>query len=254
MHQYLLRLIDQGPILQPHFIILGLSYATDLYDLLPPERGGWIYGDNEKPRDYFDLDASGRLVERRWNGTETVQSAGKMETNSAVRVRQVLDNLAIFRYLRRSNLSFFIGSHFRINGQSLWPNMEVIVEKEPSAQHQYQWRLFEALLLRVNEESARQSARLVVVGIPYVPQVYDDVWNMSFGNNPKYSRNAGSDRVSSFCKSQGIIYVETLDDFRAKSKASRRWLHYRKDAHPTPEGHELIADTILKADVIIPMK
>jgi hypothetical protein len=31
------------------------------------------------------------------------------------------------------------------------------------------------------------------------------------------------------------------------------WLHYRHDAHPTVEGHEVIAETILKSDVLQPV-
>jgi hypothetical protein len=65
LHQYLLRLIDQGPLLEPHYVVVGLSYATDFYDLLPPDRGGWVYG-GDRSRDYFDFDERGELVRRHW--------------------------------------------------------------------------------------------------------------------------------------------------------------------------------------------
>jgi hypothetical protein len=165
-----------------------------------------------------------------------------------------LDSFATFRYLRRSNLALFIGSHVKINGQTLWPNMEVVVEKEPSQVHQYQWHLFEALLLRLKEESERQNAKLVVVGIPYIAQVYDEIWEISFGKDPRFSRTAAIDRVRSYCQSHGIIYIDMLDAFRAKAKELGHWLHYRRDAHPTAEGQELIAETVLKAAAIQPAK
>src|SRR5947208_5070263 len=209
MHQYLLRLIDQGPLLRPDFVVLGLSYATDLYDLLPPERGGWIYGDNKWPRDYFDFDQFGGLAQRRWEGQEATAGKHEVRTSPATFVRELLDNTAIFRYLRRSNLALTIGSRVRIGGQSLWPNMEVVLEKDTNEQHKYQWRLFEALLLRINEETIKQRATLIVVGIPYLPQVYDDLWERTFGTNPKYSRTVATERVALFCKANGILYVET---------------------------------------------
>src|SRR5206468_10502525 len=101
-----------------------------------------------------------------------------------------LEHFATFRSLRRSKLALFIGSHVKVNGQTLWPNMEVIVEKDVSSQHEYQWRLFEALLSRINQETERQHAKLIVVGIPYIAQVYDEVWQWSFGRDPKFSRTA----------------------------------------------------------------
>lgn len=236
LHQYLLRLIDQGPALRPHYVVVGLSYATDLYDLLPPDRGGWIYG-NELERDYFDFDHNGRLTLRHW--TPGQNDGAKVDS-----LRQVLGNSATFRVLRRSPLALYIGGRVRIGGKSLWPNMEVIVEREVSAAHEYQWRLAEALIEQMSAESRRLGAELIVVGVPYLPQIYDEVWNITFGGNERFNRAAAGERVAKFCAKRGIVYVETLDEFRRRATASGRWLHYRKDGHPTPEGHELIADVV----------
>ena len=129
-----------------------------------------------------------------------------------------------------------------------------MLEKDTNEQHKYQWRLFEALLLRINEETIKQRATLIVVGIPYLPQVYDDLWERTFGTNPKYSRTVATERVALFCKANGILYVETLGDFQNKYKTTGTWLHYRKDAHPTPQGQELIADAVLKTVTLTPVK
>lgn len=245
MHQYLFRLTDQGPILRPKYVVLGVSYATDLYDLLPPDRGGWVYG-GDSARDFFDFDGAGNLTQRHWEPKATAIRTKR----TAQTVREILEYSAGFRYLRRSTLSLFIGSHIKVNGQSLWPNMDVILEKNVPPEHQYQWRLFEALLQRMKDECDRQGARLIVVGIPYLPQVYDDVWNSTFGGNDAYSRTAAIERVQADCQRLGIVYVDTLGPLQLKSKELGRWLHYRKDAHPTVEGHEVIADTIIKAGMI----
>jgi lysophospholipase L1-like esterase len=248
VHQYLLRLIDQGPIIRPHYVIVGLSYATDLYDLLPPNHGGWIYG-GDRARDYFDFDDSGSLIERHWAPPPTGTTAPDTST-SVTRIRNTLDHLATFRQLRRSKLALFIGSHVRVHGQSLWPNMDVVLEATVSAQHQYQWRVLEALLDRLKLESDHQRATLIIVGIPYLPQVYDDIWQDTFASEPRYSRTAANERVAAFCKRRGIVYVDTTEALRRRSAALGRWVHYRRDGHPTAEGHQAIAAAIVDAHVI----
>jgi lysophospholipase L1-like esterase len=244
MHQYVLRLMDQGPALHPQYVVLGLSFATDLYDLLPPDRGGWVYGNNVA-RDYFDLEHD-VLVPRHWQPN----GSAPQTTRTAQVVRDVLENFATFRYLRRSSLALFIGSHAKVGGESLWPNMDVVLEKNVLPEHEYQWRLFAALLELAKHECDQQHAQLIVVGIPYLPQVYDEIWDSTFGGNQAYSRTAAAERVRSVCQKLGITYVDTAEPLRSKSKQLGRWLHYRKDAHPTAEGHEVIADTIYRAGVI----
>lgn len=246
VHQYLLRLLDQGPVIKPHYVVVGLSYATDLYDLLPPDKGGSL---GLAELDYFDLDAAGSLVERHWRGGPA--AAGAIP-NYADQVRALLGHSATFRFLRRSPLALWVGSHVRVGGQSLWPNMDVVLEKQVSPEHAYQWRLLESLLLRMQAECRRQQATLIVVGIPYLAQVYDEIWRVTFGNNPKYDRTAAITRLAAWCRSHGIPYVDTCEPMQTRVKQLGRWLHYRHDAHPTPEGHEVIAETVFNAGLIGP--
>lgn len=253
MHQYLVRLIDQGPLLEPHYVVVGLSYATDLYDLLPPDHGGWMSGPGlQMARDYFDLDDNGTLVERRWDPDDVAPEQQAGRRNVARAVRSVLSNLATFRYLRRSSLALFVGSKVKLGGQSLWPNMEVVVEREIAPGHEYGWRLFCALLERIQQESRALGAELIVVGIPYLPQVYDEIWQQTFGGDSRFSPTAANERVRAFCEEQGIVYIETLDALRDAHEQTGRWMHHRRDAHPTPEGHEVIARTVLEAEVFVP--
>jgi lysophospholipase L1-like esterase len=244
LHQYLLRLVDQGDTVRPDYVIVGISYASDLYDLLPPSRGGWVYGVGAA-RAYFDFDADGTLVERNW--VPDLGSVGQdgLATTPAARVRRVLWYSATFRYLRRSKLALWVGSRVRIGGKSLWPNMEIVVERQPGAEHEYQWKLFEALVEKLNSESQRRGAKLVVVGIPYIAQVYDDLWNTTYGKEPRFSRTAAIERVRSFCVAHGIDYVDTLEPMRRYSAKTGRQVHYRVDGHPTSEGHRVIAEAVL---------
>ena len=140
--------------------------------------------------------------------------------NSAARsLRAFLGNFATFRYLRRSQLALAIGAHLRIGGQSLWPNMDVVLEKQISDKHKYQWDLNNAILERINEETEKLGGKLVIVGIPYLPQVYDEIWDGTFGGDQTYSRTAATERLAAWCEDHDITYVETLDALREQVKS-----------------------------------
>lgn len=251
MHQYLSRLHVEGPRLKPRIVVVGVSFATDFYDLLPPGRGGWIYG-GDRQRDYYDFDDSGRLTRRHWAPAPSVASvkdATPPSMDMGQSLRGMLDNLATFRYLRRSRLFLIIGSKVRIGGQSLWPNMEVAMEKEVSPAHEYQHRLFQALLGAMKSKADSLQARLVVVGIPYLPQVYEDLQRQTF-SDAKYDAMALNRRVSAYCQALGVGYVDTQAPLRAKYREVGHWLHFPKDAHPTAEGHAVIADAIVRSGLM----
>jgi hypothetical protein len=168
----------------------------------------------------------------------------------ALSLRSFLEHFATFRYLRRSPLALTIGARVRPGGQSLWPNMEVIIEREPSPELRYQWELALALLRKLDEEATRLGAKLIVVGIPYLPQVYDDIWDATFGGDARFSPTAASERVSRFLAAEGIAYVETRDAMREYVREHGRWVHHRRDGHPTAEGQAVIAEAVLAAHLV----
>ncbi len=249
LHQYLSRLRDDGPRLKPHYVVVGLSYATDFYDLLPPGRGGWIYG-GDRERDYFDFDEQGKLVPKHWIPAR--QEAAKEYGHNltfAMSVRRLCDQSATFRQLRRSKFMLMIGARVRVGGQSLWPNMEIVMEKEISPAHEYQHRLFKALLQGLKTEADRQGAKLIVTGIPYLPQVYDDLRKATFPSE-RYDPEATTRRVSRYCQDLGIGFVDAQTPMRELHQKTGRWLHFLKDAHPTAEGHQVIAEAVLRSKLL----
>lgn len=253
LHQYLLRLLDHGPTLRPDYVVVGFSYATDLFDLLPPEHGGWTYGAPTQPRDYFDFDASGALEERHWVPPSAGATDQGKNVSGAMSIRNFVTGFATVRYLRRSKLALFVGSHVTVGGQSLWPNMDVVVENDVAPGREYTWRLVKALLLKMNAESDKLGARLIIVGIPYLPQVYDDIWSSTFGNNEKYSKTAAIERIRAFCEASGIRYVDTLDALHDRAQKVGHWLHHRSDAHPNREGQEVIGGVIAESGALPPI-
>ena len=91
---------------------------------------------------------------------------------------------------------------------------------------------------------------MFIVGIPYLPQVYDEIWDATFKGSDWAVRDAAPQRIQKWCAERNISYVKTLDSFRTAVKKQGRWLHHSDDAHPTAEGHTVIAEAVKNANVI----
>lgn len=246
--QYLVRFRGLQPKLHANLILVGFSMATDLYDLIPPERGGFVYGGNAE-RVYFDLGANGELIERNFrrqptNGV-TPAAAPVQSWDMSLSIRKYLKNLALYRWLKRSKLAMWIAVHYRPGGRSLWPGLDTALKKNLSEDDRYRWTLAERLLEKLVKEAEATGAKTVVVNIPYLAQVYDEVWAWSFGSKPdEYDRWIAGKRLAELCRRIGADYIDTTEAFVAAARARQHWLHWPQDAHPTPEGHDLIAETV----------
>jgi lysophospholipase L1-like esterase len=245
MHQYVTRLEDQGPALAPHVVIVAVSFATDFFDLLPPDRGGWIYG-GDRERDYFDISPDGELESRHWRYAE--DRAPRTETHEFRPWRERLMPLRIYQLIRRSPLAMLVASRVGVEGSRLWPNMDVVMERAISPKHEYQHRLFKLLLRRLADRSHEMGARLLVVGIPYLPQIYPEVAWLFSGD--RYDTRAMSRRMSAYCAEAGADYIDTLEPLIAAATRRGSWLHHRYDGHPTVDGHRVIAESILQSGYV----
>src|SRR5262245_14523296 len=63
--QYLERFRGLKEKFRPSLVLVGFSMATDLYDLMPPDHGQFVYGGNAG-RVYFDLEPNGELIEKKY--------------------------------------------------------------------------------------------------------------------------------------------------------------------------------------------
>ena len=109
----------------------------------------------------------------------------------------------------------------------------------------WRWLIIEKLIVELNKEVKSNGADLYLVFIPYVPQLYDEVWNFSFGiDKSNFSRYIGQKRLKDICQKNRINCVDTTSNMKKRSDQLGEWLHYPYDAHPTPEGHRVIANTI----------
>jgi hypothetical protein len=239
--QSLLRMRRVLGVLKPQLVLLGVSMATDLYDLIPPSRGGFVFL-SDRGRAYFDLDASGALVELRELVGRMGLTTDAGAAASSLRLRSWLERFALYRRLKGSTVALRVSGFWQPGGASLWPGPDTALRRRLDGEEAYRWALAGALLREASAEAQAAGARLIVVNIPYLPQVYDEVWQASFGRRPKdYDRWIAGERLGTLCRDAGIVYADTTHRFVEEARRTGRWLHYRQDKHPTPEGHRLIA-------------
>jgi len=241
--QYLERFRGLKDRLRPTLVLVGFSMATDLYDLIPPERGGFVYG-GDASRIYFDLGPNGELIEKTYSANSTGASHALPKRDISLRIREFLGRFSLYRRFRRSNLAMWIAVH-RPGGISLWPGLDTGLKKELTEDDKYRWLLAERILAKLVSEAQEMGTKVVIVNIPYLAQVYDATWAASFGTRPDvYDRWIAGRRLAELCQRIGAIYIDTTDAFVSAARERHKWLHWPQDAHPTPEGQDLIAEVV----------
>jgi hypothetical protein len=234
---------DLAPTLSPQIVLVGFSMATDLQDLIPPRLGGFVYG-HPWGRVYFDLDEAGNLLELRDLVGKDVPPRTEGTTWGRF-VRALNSHLALSRRFKRSKLAMSLVTRLSGRGLSLWQGTETAVDKVLDEQSGYRWRLAEALIEQIGREAHAAGRSVVLVNIPYLAQAYDEVWEASFGTRPeRYDRFVGVRRLEEICRKADIGFVDTTMAFVDEVRRTGTWLHFRDDAHPTPEGQRLIAGVV----------
>lgn len=237
--QYLERYRALRQVIKPTTVVVGFSTATDLYDLIPPERGGFVYGEDAE-RVFFDIGKDGRLWERKH-----VPAAGAPKAVSANPRTLLQKHSALYRRLKRSRLAMTAATYIRPGGKSLWPGSDTALKIDLDAEDAYRWRLAELIIARLAEEAKADGAQVALVQIPYIAQLYDEVWSASFGMRPTvYDRDIASRRLAELCARRGVVFIDTTPAFTQAARRRGHWLHWPIDAHPTPEGQQLIGEVV----------
>jgi SGNH hydrolase-like domain, acetyltransferase AlgX len=190
------------------------------------------------PRLYFDLDASGRLVQLPF-AFEPSPIAGWLDRWSRFYVWQK----AAFRQLRGS-------VHAATRG--LEPVDLVFAEPEPEPVA-HAWAITAALLRAFREETAARGTALLLVAAPSATQVYDDLWSELEGRagreDTRVSREHPEVRLAGIAGREGIAFLALLPAFRgaAPGRDSTRpgeQLYYEGRFHWNDAGNALAARTV----------
>lgn len=271
LSQYLLKYRELAPKIKAQWVVVGFSQATDLYDLIPPSRGGFIYG-STFGRIYHDLDENGNLIEiddlkgkysqdgnfalqantsaaltqEDGNGTTGPEVQEDAPVNRIAALQRFKDQLhyrsALYRMLKRSKLAMWVATRFRPGGQSLWPGLDTSLKIALNEDDQYRLDLAKAILAQLKKETEANGSQLLLVHIPYLATVYDEVWEASFGSQPEvYDRFLGGQRMETMAHELGIAYLDITPAFLKAMESREEWLHLPKDGHPNAAGHEVIA-------------
>lgn len=246
LDQYLVRFRRLAPILRPRVVLIGFSMATDFYDLGRNEDGSFVYGD-EASRVYFSVDATGTLMEHRELLDRSVAAPSNVDPSLWQTVRYWLDGLAIYRLAKRSSLAFWITAKLGAAGVSLWPGLDTGLKINPSPDDIRRLILASALIGEIARESRTIGALPVLVHIPYLAQVYDSVWEQSFGTVDGYDRRLGGERLAAIAHKHGLVFVDALPAMIAHVRQTGGWVHHRIDSHPTATGQKLIAFAVFES-------
>jgi len=241
--QYLQRFRMLQPAIRPQLVLVGVSTATDLFDLLPPRLGGFVYG-GDAARVYFDLDANGQLVERTFV-PQAAPAVGSPKRATGLRLRESLRHLALYRRFQTSLLAMRLATAIRLPGSDpIWAGPDVVLHRELNAREQFQWALATAIISRLVEEVRATGGTVALVVIPYLPEVYDDIWKATFGRSPDYDRFIGAQRLEKIAADAGAAFIDTTPALVAEVRQSHQSLHYRIDKHPTAAGQRVIAGSV----------
>lgn len=242
--QYLERFRGLKDRLHPRVVVVGFTMATDLYDLIPPERGGFVYG-GDASRVYFDLGPEGELIEKVYPSASTNASqVTSHQKDPSLQIQRILERFSLYRRLKRSDLAMWIALH-RPGGVVLWSGLDTVLKKELTEDDKYRWLLAERILAKLVSEAQEIGTKVVIVNIPYLAQVYDATWAASFGTRPDvYDRWIAGQRLAELCQRIGASYIDTTKAFVTAARERHKWLHWPQDAHPTPEGQDLIAEVV----------
>lgn len=245
LDQYLMRLRRLAPIVKPRVVIIGFSAATDFYDVGRTRAGDFVYG-SDIGRIYFSLDGKGELVEHRELVGKTLgREDGATPILSLATLRGTLDHLALYRLFKRSAFAMWLAMRLSTADEALWPGLDTALKVELAGEDRRRFELASKLIGRIAEESRKTGAVPMLVHIPYLAQVYDSVWQSSFGSVPGYDRDLAGKRLGGIAKQYGLLYVDAypaMRDYVASHGGA--WVHYPIDAHPNVTGQRLIGDAV----------
>lgn len=138
--------------------------------------------------------------------------------------KQLLDDHSAFYVLLRRRFSGIVRRSMGRTPASLYP------EYDPSRE---EWRLTRALLVQFAREVEAQGSRFLLVLIPVAPFVR----SIEASDRPHAM-------IRALAAEEAIPVLDLLPTLREASRGSARPLYYPRDAHWTPEGHRVAAQSI----------
>ena len=243
-HNYL-RLREDGWRLDPSLVLLGFS-ANDLPDI---QRTGTGAGGG---RSRFTVDQdTGSLVENLGQWVYQERLSGPAVKSFGWSLVQPLQNSRLVRQLVRTSAFYWFASRFQeATGISLWPTKEVLFRKIPNVEEQHAWELIQKLLERTHADCEARGVPLVVVFIPHLYHVYDELWNGTLGNFPAdYDRMIMNKKLADLVDKANGHFVDSTAALKRFVETTGTPVNFRFDGHINSKGAEIIAREV--ADYLV---
>ena len=247
---------------KPTHVMLAFSMATDAWDIRTPAQGGFVYG-SSFARDYYDTE-DGELLLRRHadriasdgiasSKTANPTDAPVQNASLVLKLKEFLEGRSkLYPILKRGPIGRYVTSGLRRFGIIIWDSAEPVLAKDLSPTDALSWLLVERILDEFETRLNDRNIGFTVVILPYLPQVYDHVWNQSFAfDKDRYDRFAGNRKLMKICQEYEIDCLDLTQSFIDEVKARGSMLHFPIDAHPNVEGHLLIGQRA--AEHLIPL-
>ena len=237
-----LRLREDGWRLNPSLVVLGFS-PNDLTDIQRVDIG----------RSRFTVDQdTGRLVENTGPVVEnTGRAPGAAVNSSSFSLVQLLQSSRLVRQLVRTSAFYWVASRFQeATGTTLWPTKEFIFRKVPNAKDQASWELIQKLIERIYTDCEARGVPLVVVFIPHLYHVYDELWDSTLGNFPaQYDREFMNHQLADMVGQANGHFVDPTAALKRFVESTGTRVNFKYDGHVNSEGAEIIAREV--ADYLV---
>lgn len=217
---------------RPDVVLCGFFVGNDLAD------NSRRLSNN--PRVYFDLDQTGRLVQRPMSAAKTGLSAW-LNRYSRLYVWQK----EAFRHVHYAWLK-----HTRTLEPGLW-----IYAKQQPAEVAQAWQLTGALLAQWAAEARNQGSRFGVVLIPTAQQVYPESLHKALASGGADPANFDADypdrKMAELCRASGVPLLSLSADFRQATPSrslakADEWLFVRGEGHFNARGNQLAAEAVCR--------
>jgi len=244
---------QKGRRWSPDEVLLLLTLNTDLWDNMTDRMG-------EYPKPRFVLSPRGKLVltnvpvPRREGGwSQPAQSAAGRPRSwvQTIASHSAVANIMLNVGMKSTQVRAYLESHglVRPREPGYWYERPLYFT-ELDAELELSWRTLFGILSLLKTDVERQGARLTVVIIPSIVQVYPEVWERlivakSMWPDRGLDPDMPNRRIMQWSGKHGIRVIDLLPGFRDAGRKNPN-LYYPVNLHWTADGHRVAADILAK--------
>lgn len=157
--------------------------------------------------------------------------------------RFVINRLSTAPYFRKLFLEYVVKSKGREGNR-----LDLYQQKyKPEIEHA--WQVTQEYLKKIAALAKKNGGRMLLVYIPERQQVYAEQWRRIIKqydiNEKDYDTLKPNQLLWSFCKKEGINFLDMTDEFRDAVKKGND-IYFTMDPHINKKGHSIAAELIYK--------